>query len=208
MRDNSYSGRHPPQERIADIVAETRRICADLVVTPDPSLDTGGSADADGADGLVGLVLRAQLASVSKGPVAAAPLMARVVRRCLADDRGGTLDDPNVARLVSDAALYVGDARAWQRLVGRQVQSARKRRDHAALPIALNHQAMVDLHFGRLDDAAERVAEAHGITETLGMAPLRYADLVLVAWRGDEQSGVPLIDLAAREAAERREGGC
>ncbi|MFE9628121.1 AAA family ATPase [Streptomyces sp. NPDC006527] len=205
----AYSGRHLPRERIAAIVAETRRICPDLAVTPDPSLDTDGSADAESAeraDDLVSLVLLAQMASVSKGPVAAAPLMARAVRRCLTDDRGRALDDPNVARLASDAALYVGDARAWQRLVGRQVQSARERRDHAALPIALNHQAMVDLHFGRLDDAAERVAEAHGITETLGMAPLRYADLALVAWRGDEQTGVPLIDLAAREAAERREG--
>ncbi|MFH8693485.1 helix-turn-helix transcriptional regulator [Streptomyces chartreusis] len=205
----AYSGRHLPRERIADIVAETRRICPALAMPPDPSPDPDGSADvesAERADDLVSLVLRAQMASVSKGPAAAAPIMARVVRRCLSDDRGGTLDDPNLARLVSDAALYVGDARAWQRLVGRQVQSARKRRDHAALPIALNHQAMVDLHFGRLDDAAERVAEAHGITETLGMAPLRYADLALAAWRGDEQSGLALIDLAAREAAERREG--
>ncbi|GGT38315.1 AAA family ATPase [Streptomyces chromofuscus] len=202
----AYSGRHLPRERIADLVAETRRICPDLAVTSDLSPDTDGSADAESADGLVGLVLRAQIAAVSKGPVAAAPLMARAVRTSLADARAEALDDPNVARLAGDAALHVGDARAWQRLVDRQVQSARERRDHAALPIALNQQAMVDLHFGRLDDAAERVAEAHGITDTLGMAPLRYADLALAAWRGDEQTGVPLIDLAAREAAERREG--
>lgn len=223
----AYSGRHLPRERIVDIVAQTQRICPDLAVPPDPSPDTDDSADAEStestesaestdgtdgtdstasADGVVSLVLRAQMASVSKGPVAAAALMARVVRRSLAEARSDALDDPNVARLASDAALYVGDARAWQRLVGRQVRSARERRDHAALSIALNHQAMVDLHFGRLDEAAERVAEAHGITDTLGMAPLRYADLALVAWRGDEQRGVPLIDLAAREAADRREG--
>jgi DNA-binding CsgD family transcriptional regulator len=222
----AFSGRHLSRERAADIVVEARRICPDLDMDrgldgdwdPAASLDkdgsdavgslvaTGSPAADDSPDGLVGLVLRAQIASLSEGPAAAAPLMARAVRRCLADPRAEALDAPSLARLASDAALYVGDARAWQRLVGRQVQSARANRDHVALPIALDHQAMVDLHFGRLDDAAKRVAEAHGITETLGMAPLRYADLALAAWRGDEPAGVPLIDLAEREAGERREG--
>ncbi|MEU9352488.1 AAA family ATPase [Streptomyces griseoloalbus] len=224
----AFAGRHLSRERVADIVVEARRICSDLDVDvdlgPDGDWDPAASLDKDGSDaagspvaagspaadgspdGLVGLVLRAQIASLSEGPAAAAPLMARAVRRCLADPPAEALDAPNMARLASDAALYVGDARAWQRLVGRQVQSARASRDHVALPIALNHQAMVDLHFGRLDDAAKRVAEAHGITETLGMAPLRYADLALAAWRGDEPAGVQLIDLAEREAGERREG--
>ncbi|MFI6036028.1 AAA family ATPase [Streptomyces sp. NPDC051315] len=185
----AFSGRYLPRSQLADIVAEARR----LPSHPD-------------ADGPVELLLQAQITAVTKGSAAAAPLMARAVRRCLAEPRAQALSDPDVARLAGDAALYAGDAHAWQRLVARQVRSARENRDHAALPIALNHQAMLDLHLGRLDDAAERATEAHGITEALGMAPLRYADLALAAWRGDESAGFPLIDLATREAGERREG--
>ncbi|MGW2444533.1 AAA family ATPase [Streptomyces sp. NPDC001675] len=184
----SFAGQYLPQERLRDIVAEIRK--------------QGQASDPNDP---VAALLEALIASHTNGP-AALPLMARAVRKCLTNPGTALLEDPGVVQLACSAALHTWDVEAWLQLVERQAHSARTTGDLAALPISLNHLAMADIHSGRLHDAAERVAQAHGITQAIGMAPLRYADLALAAWQGDEPMTASLVDHATREAAERREG--
>ncbi|MFF4656333.1 AAA family ATPase [Streptomyces sp. NPDC001381] len=184
----SFAGRYVSPDRRRDIVAQTRRL--GRAVDPDEPVAT---------------LLAALIASCANSPDAV-PSMARAVRTCRGDSGTRLLADPGVVQLVCSAALHTWDAEAWLHLVDRHVRGARTTGDPAALPIALNHRAMADIHAGRLDDAAEHVAQAHGITEANGTAPLRYADLALAAWRGDEPRTASLADRATREAAERREG--
>ncbi|MFJ9036703.1 AAA family ATPase [Streptomyces sp. NPDC102406] len=165
-----------------------------------PRPDTDRHADAPAE-----LLLEALITSITTGG-AAAPLMARAVRSCVADSDTGLLDDPGVARLASDAAVQAWDMQAWRRLVDRQLHGARSTGDLAALPVSLDQQAMVDMYVGRMDDAAKRIAEANDLTQALGIPPLRYAELAHAAWRGDEAATASLVDLATREASERREG--
>lgn len=183
------TGRYLTRDRARDIMARA------------PRLDL-----AKGEDDTVGLLLTALITSVTEGQAAAALPMARAVRRCLTDDAEAASDDPATARIAGHAALHLWDAPAWRHLVERQVRRARAEGDLAALPLGLNQLALADLHAGDLAAAAQWAAEAHGLTEATGTAPLRYADLALAAWRGDEQRTVALVDLATREATDRREG--
>lgn len=181
-------GRHLGRNRVHDIVAMTPR--------PDPDVVEGDTA---------GPLLTGLVTAFTQGRAAAAPLLAGAVRRILAHD-GQPADDLRTTRLAGHAALHLGDATSWRRLVERQVRRARAGGDLAALRLGLEQLALAEAHAGELTAAAERAAEARGITEATGTAPLYYAELVLAAWRGDEQRTVALADLAAREAAERREG--
>ncbi|MFE0455593.1 AAA family ATPase [Streptomyces sp. NPDC058914] len=180
----AFTGRHLTRDRVRDMVARTQRL--DLATDADDS---------------VGLLLKALAISLTEGQAAAAPSLVRAVKRCLAD-----ADASCTARIAGHAALHLWDAEAWRQLVERQVHGARAEGDLAALPLGLNQLALANIHAGDLTAAAECAAEAHRITEATGTAALRYADLALAAWQGDEPRTLSLVDLATREATDRREG--
>ena len=62
------------------------------------------------------------------------------------------------------------------------------------------------MHAGEFAAAAALIEEADAITEAIGNAPLRYASLVLGAWRGEEARAVELIEVGIQEATARGEG--
>ena len=54
--------------------------------------------------------------------------------------------------------------------------------------------------------ASSLIEEADAITQATDMAPLKYASLMLAAWRGDEADGFKLIEAGRLEATARGEG--
>ncbi|MGG7378441.1 hypothetical protein ACQ7B2_06670, partial [Escherichia coli] len=74
------------------------------------------------------------------------------------------------------------------------------------LPMAATYRAALHVHAGDFDAATALIEEVDAITHATGMAPLKYAALMLAAWRGDEAEGLGLIEAGRLEATARGEG--
>src|SRR4029453_9930245 len=74
------------------------------------------------------------------------------------------------------------------------------------LPIAATYRASLHVHAGEFGAASSLIEEADAITQATGMAPLKYAALMLAAWRGDEAGGRALSGAGRREARARGGG--
>ena len=94
----------------------------------------------------------------------------------------------------------------WRELSSRSVRLAREAGALTALPGLLVYLAGVHVYDGQFAAAAALIEEADAITAATGNAPMRYAAVFLVAWRGEESSAVKLIDAAIKDAAARGEG--
>jgi DNA-binding CsgD family transcriptional regulator len=98
------------------------------------------------------------------------------------------------------------DDELWSVLATRGVRVARETGALSVLPIAATYRASLHVHAGAFDAAASLIEEADAITLATGMAPLKYASLMLAAWRGNEADGLALFDAARLEATARGEG--
>ena len=94
----------------------------------------------------------------------------------------------------------------WRELSSRSVGLAREAGALTALPGLLVYLAGVHVYDGEFAAAAALIEEADAITAATGNAPMRYAAVFLVAWRGEESPAVKLIDAAIKDAAARGEG--
>ncbi len=74
------------------------------------------------------------------------------------------------------------------------------------IPLAATYRASLHVHTGAFSAAAELIEEADAITQATRIAPLKYAALMLAAWRGNEADGLKLIEAGRFEATERGEG--
>jgi DNA-binding CsgD family transcriptional regulator len=131
------------------------------------------------------------------------------VRRALGAFRrveGLTADDVRWLWLACRLAQDLWDDELWHVLASRGVRAARERGALGVLAIAATYRASLHVHAGAFDAAAGLIAEADGITQATDMAPLKYAALMLAAWRGDEAGGLRLIEAARLEATARGEG--
>jgi DNA-binding CsgD family transcriptional regulator/tetratricopeptide (TPR) repeat protein len=108
--------------------------------------------------------------------------------------------------LACRVAQDLWDDDTWSLLATRGVQAARETGALVVLPIAATYRASLHVHEGAFDAAASLIDEANAITRATGMAPLKYAALLLGAWRGREAEALDLIDAARREATARGEG--
>ena len=96
------------------------------------------------------------------------------------------------------------DDELWHVLATSGVRVARETGALSVLPIAVTYRAALHIHAGAFGAAAALIEEADAITLATDMAPLKYASLMLAAWRGDEAEALELIEaLTAR--ARRRE---
>ncbi|HEX4679933.1 MAG TPA: AAA family ATPase [Gaiellaceae bacterium] len=158
----------------------------------------------DGRPTATDLLLDSLAVRFTDGYVAAAPLLQRALRALTRERPDQDLDLG--LWLVSQVAYEVWDDEAWCSSADRAVQMARDRGALTALPALLDAQAATRLHAGRFDDAAALVGEADAITEATGALPLRYAPLVLAAWRGEEAAAVAVIEARLQTATENGEG--
>lgn len=98
------------------------------------------------------------------------------------------------------------DFEGWDTLASRAVQLARETGALGALPVALVYLAGAQLHAGDLTSASTLVAEADAITAATRYAPVTYASLVLMAWRGDEALALDRMAIIVKDATARGEG--
>jgi DNA-binding CsgD family transcriptional regulator len=108
--------------------------------------------------------------------------------------------------LASLAAVALWDDVAWHELARRQVQLAREQGALTLLPLALNLRIVVDVHQGRLSEAASLSEEVRAIAAATRTHLTPYGSLALAAWRGEETDATRLIDANLEDAAARGEG--
>jgi DNA-binding CsgD family transcriptional regulator len=109
--------------------------------------------------------------------------------------------------IVQETAIHeLWDDDAWRTLSYRSVRLAREAGALTTLPVALPHLAGVHLHAGEFGAASALIEEAEAITALTGNAGLRYAALVLVAWRGAEAQALEIVNAGLEDATARGEG--
>jgi DNA-binding CsgD family transcriptional regulator len=98
------------------------------------------------------------------------------------------------------------DDELWDVLATTGLRVARETGALNMLPIAATYRASLHVHAGEFGEASALIEEADAITEAVEMAPLKYAALMLTAWRGNEADALGLIEAARVEATARGEG--
>jgi DNA-binding CsgD family transcriptional regulator len=119
---------------------------------------------------------------------------------------GLTARDARWLWLACRLAQDLWDDELWHVLATRGVRVARETGALGVLPIAATYRSSLHVHAGAFDAASSLIEEADAITQATGMAPLKYASLMLAAWRGNEAGGLGLIEAGRLEATARGEG--
>jgi DNA-binding CsgD family transcriptional regulator len=146
----------------------------------------------------------------TEGPGAGAPPLRRALnafRQETLDGEGEILRWLRLCPVVQSTAVHeLWDDEAWHELATRAVRLAREAGALAMLPVALPYLAGAELFAGRFAVAAALNQEADAITAATGNAPLPYASLVLVAWRGAEAEALEMVEAGLQDATARGEG--
>jgi DNA-binding CsgD family transcriptional regulator len=98
------------------------------------------------------------------------------------------------------------DDELWYELASRGLRIARDTGSLGMLPIAATYRASLHVHAGAFGAAASLIEEADAITQATQTAPLKYAALMLAAWRGNEADALELLEAGRLEATARGEG--
>jgi DNA-binding CsgD family transcriptional regulator len=122
------------------------------------------------------------------------------------DVEGSPEGDVRWLWLACRLAQDLWDDELWYVLASRGLRVARERGALNMLPIATTYRASLHVHAGEFDEAASLIEEADAITQATQMAPLKYAALMLTAWRGNEADAHELIEAGRLEATARGEG--
>ena len=122
------------------------------------------------------------------------------------DVEGSTTGDVRWLWLACRLAQDLWDDELWYVLATRGLNVARDTGALSMLPIAATYRASLHVHAGAFSAASSLIDEADAITQATNMAPLKYASLMLAAWRGNEADGLKLIEAGRLEATARGEG--
>ena len=122
------------------------------------------------------------------------------------DVNGSTARDQRWFWLACRLAQDLWDDELWYVLATRGVRIARETGMLRVLPNAATHRAALYVHAGAFGAASALIEEADAITQATEMAPLRYAALMLAAWRGHEADALAMIEGGRIEATARGEG--
>ena len=98
------------------------------------------------------------------------------------------------------------DDETWHEIATGAVRLAREAGTLSVLPLALGYRATVHLHAGEFAAAASLAEEAAAISEASGSAPVKYAALLLAAWRGLEPDSQADLASGLENAVARGEG--
>ena len=106
------------------------------------------------------------------------------------------------ARIAAD----LWDDGLWAELTSHALDTARDTGSLMLLPYALTGECVAALHFGHFDKAQRLVEYIDALAASTRAPRFSCAALLLAGWRGDEQSAIPRIDTARRDALDRGEG--
>lgn len=98
------------------------------------------------------------------------------------------------------------DDESWYRIAADAVRVATDSGALAMLPAALTTRAGVHVQAGEFASARALIADARALSAAAGHTPVRYHELALAAWVGDEAEATELIETATRDAVARGEG--
>ena len=147
---------------------------------------------------------------LTEGYAAAAPALNRALKMVLALDVSSGeagywlwLAGGRISQII---AMELWDFESWHALAVSQVQFSRERGALTHLTFALNYLARAHILAGELATAARLVEEDHLIAEATGNPPIAYTEMMLAAWRGQEQEASGLVEAISREAAARDVG--
>ena len=98
------------------------------------------------------------------------------------------------------------DDELWYVLATGGLRVARETGALSVLPTAATYRAALHVHAGEFGAASSLITEADAMTHATGMAPLKYAALMIAAWRGDEAQALELFEAGRLEATARGEG--
>jgi DNA-binding CsgD family transcriptional regulator len=152
------------------------------------------------------LLLEGLVTRFAEGYVAGVAPLRRALD-AFGEDAGGDEDD--IRRWFWLPWLVAGDLwddELWHELATRAVRLCRESGALNVLPLALGYRALVHLHAGELATASALTQEADAITEATGNAPVKYAALLLDAWRGVEAEALERFDRGLENATARGEG--
>jgi DNA-binding CsgD family transcriptional regulator len=119
---------------------------------------------------------------------------------------GLTARDARWLWLACRLAQDLWDDELWYELATRGLRGAREAGALRVLPIAATYRASLHVHAGAFGPASSLIEEADAIIQATGMAPLKFASLMLAAWRGDEAEALELFEAGRLEATARGEG--
>ena len=148
--------------------------------------------------GTTDMLLDALVRRYTEGYAASAAPLSRALRAF------GELEEAHWLWLACRLAQDLWDDKLWHALATRGVRVARDTGALSVLPVMANYLAAFNVHCGAFATAAAQIDEVEAITQATGLAPLKYAALMLAAWRGDHAQ--PLFDDAWRNGMERGEG--
>jgi hypothetical protein len=158
----------------------------------------------------VDVLLDAVTLRLTEGYAAAAPALNRALKMVLALDVSSGeagywlwLAGGRISQII---AMELWDFESWYALAVSQVQFSRERGALTHLTFALNYLARAHILAGELATAARLVEEDHLIAEATGNPPIAYTEMMLAAWRGQEQEASGLVEAISREAAARDVG--
>ena len=92
------------------------------------------------------------------------------------------------------------------RLATRGVRVARDAGAITGCPSQPRISPALHVHEGAFGAAAALIDEADALTQATNIAPLKYASLMLAAWRGDDAEALELMEAARRNTTARGEG--
>jgi DNA-binding CsgD family transcriptional regulator len=153
----------------------------------------------------IDLLLDALATRFTEGYAAGVPPLRRALD-AFRDVEGLTAGEVRWLWLACRLAQDLWDDEIWDELATRELRVARETGALSVLPLAATYRASLHVHAGAFGAASSLIDEADAITHATGMAPLKYASLMLAAWRGDEIDALQLIEAGRLEATARGEG--
>jgi DNA-binding CsgD family transcriptional regulator len=153
----------------------------------------------------VDLLVEGLATRFTEGYAAAVPPLRKALA-AFRDLDGSMTRDRRWFWLACRLAQDLWDDELWYVLATRGVRAARETGMLGVLPNAVTYRAALHVHAGAFDAASSLIEEADAITQATEMAPLKYAALMLAAWRGHEAEALAMIEAGRIEATARGEG--
>jgi DNA-binding CsgD family transcriptional regulator/tetratricopeptide (TPR) repeat protein len=155
--------------------------------------------------GAIDLLLDGLATRFADGYPAAAPLLREAVG-AFRHGEGLTTRDLRWLWVACRVSHDLWDDESWDELATAGMRAARDAGALRVLPTAATYRASFHVHAGAFGAATSLIEEADAITATTGWASLKYAKLMLAAWRGDEADALELFEGGRLEATARGEG--